>query len=115
LHKRMPDWNDALYYKLIDFGVDAYNFNKDAALNWTEPGTFECMRDAMRYREGRKVKTKKSVRSAPHKTLTARAAKPKRKAVVQKVDDAFKQLDKTGKMDDAVSALAAMRQAQRRA
>jgi len=115
LKRRMPDWNDSLYYRLIDFGTDNYGFDRDAALNWTDPSTFECLRDAMLYREGKSIKTKKSVRTSPRKTLKPRASttrsRPKAK---QEATTAFETARSTGKIDDAVAALQAHRKASSR-
>ena len=115
LKRRMPEWNDSLYYRLIDFGAESYGFDRDTALNWTDPSTFECLRDAMLYREGKSIKTKKSVRTSPRKTLKPRASttrsRPKAK---QEATNAFETARSTGKIDDAVAALQAHRKASSR-
>lgn len=113
LRQRIPEWNDALYYRLIDFGVDQYGFDRDSALNWTDPSTFEALRDAMAYRKGKAVKTKKTVRTAPKKTLKQRAHAPAKPAEQQVAEQTYNTLASSGKLEDAVQALTERRNLQR--
>lgn len=114
LKRRIPGWNNGMYYSLVDY-ASSVGFDRGEVLKYVDPNVFEILRKAKLYDEAQKSagKTKKVVRASAKRNLRAKAptgrARPSREK--QAVAEAQKRAKESATTDDAVKLLQARRKA----
>ncbi len=102
LEQDIPGWNDSLYQTLIKSGSD-YGFKPEEVATWLDPRSLKVLHDAYQFRQMKNPADKK-LPAVPPKVLKpgAQAANPNQQRNLQ----AMKNLQKSGRIEDAASIIA---------
>lgn len=108
LKEKVPGWNNALYYSLVDYASQA-GFDRDTVLKYTDPNIFLVLQKAKAYDEAKRITTKKSVKSSPKRTPQAKAPASPRREQSKQLDDVRAAAQKAGTADAAIELMRAKR------
>lgn len=107
LKTAIPGWNNELYAQIGQYAQQELGFKADEFNNIADHRAIKSIWKAMQYDRGRKVATEKTVKVAPTKTLSdKKAAEAKVVHNRKQTQKQREQLQRTGKIDDAVALLA---------
>lgn len=110
LKERIPGWNNAMYYSLVEYAASA-GFNRDAVLKFTDPSVFVVLQKAKAYDEAKKVTTKKTVKASPKRTPQAKGPATPERTQTKRLDSVRQEAAKAGTIDAALELLRAKRAA----
>jgi hypothetical protein len=113
LKDKVPGWNNALYYSLVDY-AEKLGFQRDAVLKYTDPNIFILMQKAKAYDEAKRITTNKTVKTSPKRTQRASAPATPGSKQNRKLEQVQKQAQQAGTMDAAMELLRAKRGARAR-
>ena len=107
LKTAIPGWNNELYAQIGEYAQKELGFKPDEFNNIADHRAIQSIWKAMQYDRGRKVTTEKKLKVAPTKTLSDKKASEAKIVHNRKqTQKQREQLQRTGKVDDAVALLA---------
>lgn len=100
LEEKVPEWNQQKYQSVLKVSVDEYGFDASQVVH---PGLLQALHDASQYRSLQKAKPEieKRIVTVPKVLKPGSAEQPSPET---SADKAFERVQKTGKLNDAVSA-----------
>lgn len=108
LKEKVPGWNNALYYSLVDY-AETIGFQRGDVLKYTDPNIFLMLQKAKAYDEAKRITTKKTVKASPKRTQrAAQPASPESKTN-RKLEEVQRHAQQAGTMDAAMELLRAKR------
>ncbi len=109
LESDIPGFNDALYQKLLKFGIEKAGFKQEEVATWIDPRAIKLLHKASLYDESQAEKTQpaaeKKVVVAPTKVIRPGATNTTANPVAQRERAAMQQLQKSGKIQDAAAVI----------
>lgn len=107
LKTAIPGWNNDLYAQIGEYAQNELGFKPEEFNNIADHRAIKSIWKAMQYDRGRKVATEKTVKVAPTRTLSDKKASEAKIVHNRKqTQKQREQLQRTGKIDDAVALLA---------
>lgn len=107
LESDIPGWNDALYQSLMKAGIEKYGYKQDEVSTWIDPRAFKVLHKANLYDQLQAEK--KLPPSDKRVVIPPKAVTPgvvtNRNQSAQRESNAMKQLQTSGKIQDAAAVI----------